>query len=153
MVRPARGLPHRDPRADEGAERQEHADRPGRRQRRFRAAPPRSRRQPRRAQRQGVAAYRDFIGALLDVTDNIVGERIAPPRTVRQDGDDPYLVVAADKGTASFSDTANGIALERGFWLGDAFASGGSAGYDHKDGHHGPRRLGNASSATSASSV
>ncbi|MCP5472433.1 MAG: NAD-glutamate dehydrogenase [Sinobacteraceae bacterium] len=85
------------------------------------------------AQRQGVAAYRDFIGALLDVTDNIVGERIVPPpRTVRQDGDDPYLVVAADKGTASFSDTANGIALERGFWLGDAFASGGSAGYDHK---------------------
>jgi glutamate dehydrogenase len=82
---------------------------------------------------EGVASYKIFIGALLDVTDNLVGGAVVPPRdVVRRDGDDPYLVVAADKGTASFSDTANGIAIGRGFWLGDAFASGGSAGYDHK---------------------
>jgi glutamate dehydrogenase len=82
---------------------------------------------------EGVAAYKIFIGALLDVTDNLVDGAVVPPRdVVRRDGDDPYLVVAADKGTASFSDTANGIATSRGFWLGDAFASGGSAGYDHK---------------------
>ncbi|MEM7049446.1 MAG: NAD-glutamate dehydrogenase [Acidobacteriota bacterium] len=81
----------------------------------------------------GVEAYRTMIRALLDVTDNLVqGEVVPPSQVVRHDGDDPYLVVAADKGTARFSDVANGIALERGFWLGDAFASGGSAGYDHK---------------------
>jgi len=80
-----------------------------------------------------LTCYRMFISAMLDVTDNLVAGRVIPPeRVVRHDGDDPYLVVAADKGTATFSDTANGIALERGFWLGDAFASGGSAGYDHK---------------------
>jgi len=84
-------------------------------------------------QAAGVAAYRDYINALLDVTDNIVGKRIVTPEGIhRRDGDDPYLVVAADKGTATFSDIANEIAVERGFWLGDAFASGGSAGYDHK---------------------
>lgn len=84
-------------------------------------------------QAEGTAAYKIFIGALLDVTDNLVnGEVVAPRNVVRRDGDDPYLVVAADKGTASFSDTANAIAISRGFWLGDAFASGGSAGYDHK---------------------
>ncbi len=84
-------------------------------------------------QREGIAAYRIFVGALLDLTDNIVDEAIVPPaRIVRHDGDDPYLVVAADKGTATFSDIANAIAEARGFWLGDAFASGGSAGYDHK---------------------
>ena len=84
-------------------------------------------------QAEGVAAYSIFIGALLDVTDNLIDGAVVPPRdVVRRDGDDPYLVVAADKGTASFSDTANAIALGRGFWLGDAFASGGSAGYDHK---------------------
>lgn len=83
---------------------------------------------------EGLAAYKIFIGALLDVTDNRVNGDIVPPRNVvRRDGDDAYLVVAADKGTASFSDTANGIAISRGFWLGDAFASGGSAGYDHKE--------------------
>ncbi|UXN73322.1 NAD-glutamate dehydrogenase [Devosia sp. A8/3-2] len=82
---------------------------------------------------EGVAAYKIFIGALLDVTDNLVEGAVVPPRdVVRRDGDDPYLVVAADKGTASFSDTANAIATSRGYWLGDAFASGGSAGYDHK---------------------
>ncbi len=80
-----------------------------------------------------VACYRLFIGTLLDLTDNLVAGAVVPPtRTVRHDTDDPYLVVAADKGTATFSDIANSIALERGFWLGDAFASGGSVGYDHK---------------------
>jgi glutamate dehydrogenase len=84
-------------------------------------------------QREGVECYRTFIRGLLDVTDNIVGGRIVPPHdVVRRDGDDPYLVVAADKGTATFSDIANQIAAEYDFWLGDAFASGGSAGYDHK---------------------
>jgi glutamate dehydrogenase len=84
-------------------------------------------------QAEVVACYRTFIRGLLDVTDNIVGGRVAPPpQVVRRDGDDAYLVVAADKGTASFSDIANSVAAEYGFWLGDAFASGGSAGYDHK---------------------
>jgi glutamate dehydrogenase len=82
---------------------------------------------------EGTRAYRIFINALLDLTDTIREGTIVPPaRTVRHDGDDPYLVVAADKGTATFSDTANGISEARGHWLGDAFASGGSAGYDHK---------------------
>lgn len=82
---------------------------------------------------EGLACYREFIAGLLDLTDNLVGGAVVPPPdTVRLDGDDPYLVVAADKGTATFSDVANGISLEYGFWLGDAFASGGSAGYDHK---------------------
>ncbi len=81
----------------------------------------------------GRAAYRTFIRGLLDVTDNRDGTDILPPTgVVRHDDDDPYLVVAADKGTASFSDIANGISGEYGFWLDDAFASGGSAGYDHK---------------------
>jgi glutamate dehydrogenase len=80
-----------------------------------------------------VESYRTLMRGLLDLTDNIVGgETAPPPDVVRYDGDDPYLVVAADKGTATFSDVANGIAAEYGFWLGDAFASGGSAGYDHK---------------------
>ena len=70
---------------------------------------------------------------MLDLTDNLVGGQVVHPADVRVlDDDDPYLVVAADKGTATFSDTANAIAEEYGFWLGDAFASGGSAGYDHK---------------------
>ena len=80
-----------------------------------------------------VECYRMFVRGLLDLTDNVVeGEIVHPDRTVRYDDDDPYLVVAADKGTATFSDTANEVAAEYGFWLGDAFASGGSAGYDHK---------------------
>jgi glutamate dehydrogenase len=82
---------------------------------------------------EGIGAYKVFIGSLLDLTDNLVGHDVVPPeRVIRHDGDDPYLVVAADKGTATFSDIANGVAAEYGFWLGDAFASGGSAGYDHK---------------------
>jgi glutamate dehydrogenase len=77
--------------------------------------------------------YRTFISGLLDVTDNLVdGRTVPPPDVVRHDGDDSYLVVAADKGTAKFSDTANEVAASYGFWLGDAFASGGSVGYDHK---------------------
>jgi glutamate dehydrogenase len=85
-------------------------------------------------QAEGTAAYKLFISTLLDVTDNLGtdGKVVPPDNVVRHDDDDPYLVVAADKGTATFSDIANGIAEERGFWLGDAFASGGSAGYDHK---------------------
>ena len=82
---------------------------------------------------EGIACYRMFVSALLDVTDNLVGgEVVHPDRVVRYDGPDPYLVVAADKGTATFSDIANEISAEYGFWLGDAFASGGSDGYDHK---------------------
>ena len=83
--------------------------------------------------KEGVACYKDYLRGLLDLTDNRVGDKIVPPPQVkRHDPDDPYLVVAADKGTATFSDYANGIGAEYGFWLGDAFASGGSAGYDHK---------------------
>jgi glutamate dehydrogenase len=84
-------------------------------------------------QAEVLACYRTFISAMLDVTDNIVGDAVVPPSgVVRLDGDDPYLVVAADKGTATFSDVANEIAGTYGYWLGDAFASGGSEGYDHK---------------------
>jgi glutamate dehydrogenase len=84
-------------------------------------------------QKEVVASYQTFIRGLLDVTDNIVnGKTIVRPDIVRRDGDDAYLVVAADKGTATFSDIANAISIEYGHWLGDAFASGGSAGYDHK---------------------
>jgi glutamate dehydrogenase len=82
---------------------------------------------------EGIASYQEFVGTLLDLTDNLDGERVAPPAlTVRHDGDDPYLVVAADKGTATFSDIANALSIDHGHWLGDAFASGGSQGYDHK---------------------
>jgi glutamate dehydrogenase len=82
---------------------------------------------------EGAESYRIFIRSLLSITDNIVNDRIVRPnRVVVHDGDDPYFVVAADKGTATFSDIANALALERNFWLGDAFASGGSNGYDHK---------------------
>ena len=82
---------------------------------------------------EAVVCYKQFVSALLDVTDNIVSGEIVPPEdVVRHDADDPYLVVAADKGTATFSDIANEISAAHNFWLGDAFASGGSAGYDHK---------------------
>jgi glutamate dehydrogenase len=84
-------------------------------------------------QAEVIACYQTLIRGLLDITDNIIQDKIVPPAgVVRHDGDDAYLVVAADKGTATFSDIANGISEEYGFWLGDAFASGGSAGYDHK---------------------
>ncbi len=82
---------------------------------------------------EGIACYKTFLRGLLDITDNLVEGKISPPKDViRYDGDDPYLVVAADKGTATFSDFANSVSAEYGFWLGDAFASGGSNGYDHK---------------------
>ena len=86
---------------------------------------------------EGIESYKTFIRGLLDITDNLIvtpeGETVRPPAdVVRHDDDDSYLVVAADKGTASFSDIANGLSAEYGFWLGDAFASGGSVGYDHK---------------------
>jgi glutamate dehydrogenase len=81
----------------------------------------------------GIECYKSFIRGLLDITDNVVdGDVVPPARVVRRDDEDPYLVVAADKGTATFSDIANGISADYGFWLDDAFASGGSAGYDHK---------------------
>ncbi|MCO4860095.1 NAD-glutamate dehydrogenase [Cupriavidus sp. WGlv3] len=83
--------------------------------------------------REGIACYQTFLRGLLDLTDNLVGgELVPPPEVVRHDDNDPYLVVAADKGTATFSDFANAISAEYGFWLDDAFASGGSVGYDHK---------------------
>jgi glutamate dehydrogenase len=82
---------------------------------------------------EGTESYRVFVRTLLQLTDNLEGTDVVPPAdTVRHDGDDPYLVVAADKGTATFSDTANALSAEKGHWLGDAFASGGSQGYDHK---------------------
>ncbi|MGO0309483.1 NAD-glutamate dehydrogenase [Endozoicomonas acroporae] len=84
-------------------------------------------------QAEGIACYRAFISGLLDLTDNLQGGNIIPPeKVIRYDDDDPYLVVAADKGTASFSDIANDVSQSYGFWLRDAFASGGSQGYDHK---------------------
>ena len=83
--------------------------------------------------KEGIECYKIFIRGLLDITDNQDGSKITPPKNVvRRDEDDPYLVVAADKGTATFSDIANALSIEYGHWLGDAFASGGSAGYDHK---------------------
>ncbi|WP_431303464.1 NAD-glutamate dehydrogenase domain-containing protein [Sediminicoccus sp. BL-A-41-H5] len=84
-------------------------------------------------QATGIAAYRTLVRGMLDLTDNLHGtEVVTAPGIRRRDGDDPYIVAAADKGTATFSDIANGLSAEYGFWLGDAFASGGSAGYDHK---------------------
>ncbi len=84
-------------------------------------------------QAEAIRSYKTFLYGLLDVTDNLDGTTVVPPKSViRRDKDDPYLVVAADKGTATFSDIANGVAADYGFWLGDAFASGGSNGYDHK---------------------
>jgi glutamate dehydrogenase len=82
---------------------------------------------------EGIAVYKEFIRSMLDITDNLKGKAVVPPpRVIRKDGDDTYLVVAADKGTATFSDFANGVAQDYGYWLDDAFASGGSVGYDHK---------------------
>jgi glutamate dehydrogenase len=88
---------------------------------------------PQNPVKEAIACYQTLIRGMLDVTDNQRdGKIIPPPNLVRHDGDDPYIVAAADKGTAKFSDIANGIAADYGFWLGDAFASGGSVGYDHK---------------------
>ena len=119
---------------DEGADGEERRDRPGRREGRLRRqAAARGRRPQGAAQDEVVECYRTFMRGLLDVTDTISGGQVVPPPDVaRHDDDDPYLVVAADKGTGTFSDIANAISAEYGFWLGDAFASGGSVGYDHK---------------------
>jgi glutamate dehydrogenase len=84
-------------------------------------------------QQEGIESYKTLLRGMLDITDNLRGDGVVPPRdVVRRDADDPYLVVAADKGTATFSDIANAVSADYGHWLGDAFASGGSAGYDHK---------------------
>lgn len=97
----------------------------------LKSAPPATDREAYQA--EGVTCYKIFLSGLLDITDNIIKGQVVPPtRVVRHDPDDPYLVVAADKGTATFSDIANGVSADYGFWLGDAFASGGSVGYDHK---------------------
>ena len=134
LVRPAAGLPHRSARPGQGAAGQERGHRSGRRQGRLRAEAVAADGGTREAvQAEGTAAYKLFISTLLDITDNLGPSGVVPPaNVVRHDDDDPYLVVAADKGTATFSDIANAIAQEHGFWLDDAFASGGSAGYDHK---------------------
>ena len=100
----------------------------------------------------GIACYKMFISGLLDITDNVIdGKVVTPDGVIRRDGDDPYLVVAADKGTATFSDIANEISQSYGFWLDDAFASGGSAGYDHKKMGITAAVPGRRSSGTSAS--
>ena len=105
----------------------------GRRAGSTRSSCPTRRSTVRRGSTKASPRYKMFISGLLDLTDNLVsGEVVPPARVVRHDGDDTYLVVAADKGTAKFSDLANGISADYGFWLDDAFASGGSAGYDHK---------------------
>ena len=128
LVRPARGLPHRDPRPGQGADGEERRDRAGRRQGRLRAqAGARA-----TATRPSPATSCSSRPCSTSPTTSTAARSSPPADVVRHDGDDPYLVVAADKGTATFSDIANEISVQYGFWLGDAFASGGSAGYDHK---------------------
>ena len=118
---------------DEGPDGQERADRSRRLQGRIRGQAPAARGGAEALREEGIACYRTFLSGLLDLTDNYAGTAVVPPeRVVRYDEDDPYLVVAADKGTATFSDIANDVSADYGFWLGDAFASGGSHGYDHK---------------------
>ena len=128
LVRPPAGLPHRDPRAGQGAGREERGDRAGRGEGRVRGAP------RRRRARGGRVLLPDvhLRACSTSPTTSWTGRTVPPPDVVRHDGDDSYLVVAADKGTAKFSDIANEVAAGYGFWLGDAFASGGSVGYDHK---------------------
>ncbi len=135
LVRPARGLPHRGAGPRQGADGEERRHRPGRLEGRLRAEARAVDGGPRGLPRaRAWPATRITCAGLLDLTDNRVGGKIVPPPEVkRHDADDPYLVVAADKGTATFSDHANAVSAEYGFWLGDAFASGGSAGYDHKE--------------------
>ena len=134
LVRPAAGFPHRGARPRQGAAGEERRDRARRRQGWFLPQTPAAR--PRNATPGSPKARKATSSSSrrsLDVTDNIDASGIVhPPATLRLDADDPYLVVAADKGTATFSDTANAISEERHHWLGDAFASGGSQGYDHK---------------------
>lgn len=134
LVGPARGLPYRDPRPGQGADGEEHRHRAGRRQGRLRRqAAARPERGPGRVARRGHRQLQDVHLGPARHHRQPGGKRGRPPAdVVRHDEDDTYLVVAADKGTATFSDIANGVAESYNFWLGDAFASGGSAGYDHK---------------------
>ena len=133
LVGPPRRLPHRGPRPGEGADGEERRDRAGRGQGRVLLQAAARPERPRGLDGRGRGLLQDLHLGLLDITDNLVGEgTILPDKVVRHDGDDAYLVVAAGKGTATFSDIANGVAKDYGFWLGDAFASGGSVGYDHK---------------------
>ena len=135
LVRPARGLPHRGARPDEGADGEERGHRAGRLQGRLRAQAAAAPARPRAAPGRGHRVLQDpHARPARHHRQPRDGDGVVPPPdVVRHDGDDPYLVVAADKGTATFSDIANGVSAEYGFWLGDAFASGGSAGYDHKE--------------------
>ena len=133
LERSPRGLPHRGARPGEGTDGEERGHRADRREGRLRpqaAAPPTP--DEFRAEGRGLLPRSSSPACSTSPTTSSAGEVVPPPATVRYDGDDPYLVVAADKGTATFSDIANAISAEYGFWLGDAFASGGSAGYDHK---------------------
>jgi glutamate dehydrogenase len=135
LERPPRRLPHRGAEPGEGPAGQERGDRAGRFAKGCfypKQMPPGA--APDVARAEAVRAYKTFLSGLLDITDNLDadGKPVRPPAVIVHDDDDPYLVVAADKGTATFSDIANGVAEDYGFWLGDAFASGGSAGYDHK---------------------
>ena len=132
LVGPPRGLPHRGPRPDEGADGQERGDRAGRREGRLRRQAPAAGDATRCAPRSSPATDVHPRAARPHRQPRRRARSSRPRDVVRHDGDDPYLVVAADKGTATFSDIANAISPEYGFWLGDAFASGGSAGYDHK---------------------
>ena len=137
LVRPPRRLPHRDPRPGQGADGEEHRDRAGRREgrllRQAAARPQRPRGLDGRGRRLLHDVHLRAARHHRQPRRTPDGRQVVPPRSVvRHDGDDPYLVVAADKGTATFSDIANGISQDYGFWLGDAFASGGSVGYDHK---------------------
>ena len=150
LVRPAAGLPHRGARPGQGAAGQERGDRSGRRQGRLRAQVPaqdhrRRRRRARRCRPRAPTTYKLFISTLLDITDNLGADnRIIPPdNVVRHDDDDPYLVVAADKGTATFSDIANAIADEHHFWLERCLRLRRLGRLrPQEDGHHRARRLG-----------
>ena len=145
LVRPARGLPHRGPRPDEGADGEERGHRAGRREGRLRrrSSPPAATATRCRPEVDRVLPDVHRAACSTSPTTSSAARSCRRREVVRYDGDDPYLVVAADKGTATFSDIANAIAAEYGFWLGDAFASGGSAGLRPQgDGHHRARRVG-----------
>ncbi len=135
LVGPARGLPHRDPGPGEGADGEERGHRPGRLQGRLRAQARAVAGRPRGATwpRASPATRTTCAACSTSPTTASATAIVPPPEVQRHDADDPYLVVAADKGTATFSDFANAVSAEYGFWLGDAFASGGSVGYDHKE--------------------
>ena len=155
LVRPARGLPHRGARPGQGPDGEEHRHRARRRQGRLRLQAAARPGRPRGVAGRGLACYKTFIAAMLDVTDNIDGRRRSCRRrdVVRHDGDDPYLVVAADKGTATFSDIANGVARQLRLLAGRRVRLRRLGGLRPQgDGHHRPRRLGVGASGTSASS-